>query len=148
MTVRGFANLPVLLALTALLMVIGTAIAALTINELFDTQDVRYSREAIRYAESGAKDALLKVTRNKTYSCASGPLCPYTIEFVEDGCGAPKTGCATVSVSSGVGSAVDPKIITSTGLSGEAIRKVQVTVIFDASLNGEITSAVWTEVAP
>lgn len=144
----GFANLPTLVAITALMIAVGIGMTALSLHDVFDTARVNQSRDAYRYAENGAREALLRIGRNKKYTCESGAGCPYTIEFVPGGCGASYEGCATVTVSIGVGSALDPKIVTSTGRAENSTRKVQVTVVFDSSQSGEISSAIFSEITP
>lgn len=145
---KGFANLPTVVALAALMIAVGLGITAISLNNVFDTERVSRSRGAYQYAENGAHDALLRIARNKKYTCESGAGCPYTIEFVQNGCAPSYEGCATITVGAGVGTALDPKIVESSGRAGDSVRTVRVTIIFDGSESGEITSAVFTEIAP
>lgn len=146
-TRRGFANLPTVVVLTALMIAVGLGITAISLNEIFTTARSGQSYDAYRYAENGARDALLRIAKNKKYACESQEGCPYAIAFVQNGCAPSYEGCATVTVSNGVGTALDPKIVTSIGRAENSTRTVRVTVVFDGSGSGEITSAVFSEIA-
>ena len=137
----GVASLPIIMGLTLLILAVGVSITALGFTESFIVAGQKQSSEALFYAEAGARDALMKIIRNKNYSELSG----YQIAFVSDGCTS-NDGCAIITVSSGDGSALDPKIINSEGRGKNNIRKIRVEVIFDDSLNGEIKNANWQEV--
>lgn len=139
---KGLATIPTVMALTILVMAIGIAITSLSLSESFVTLGQDYSTRALFYAETGAKDALEKLARKKNFVCASDSC--YSINMVSNGCTS-NDGCARVTVSSGVGSIADPKIITSTGQVKTSTRKVQVNVVFDTSLFGEIATASWQE---
>ena len=139
---QGLATIPTVIALTILVLAVGIGITSLSLSESFVTLGQDYSTRALFYAETGAKDALEKVARNKQYSCTATDC--YSIPMATNGC-TTNDGCARVTVTSGVGSIADPKIITSKGQIKSSTRRVQVTVIFDASLNGEIATASWQE---
>lgn len=139
---QGVATLPTIMALTILIVVVGVSVAGLSVTENFISAGQKQSSEAFSYAEAGAKDALMKITRNKNYSCAVADC--YSIDLVNSGC-ASNDGCARISVSAGVGSSGNPKIIISKGQVKNYTRRIQVSVVFDISLNGEIQSATWQE---
>ena len=132
---QGVATIPIILALTILVIAIGLAISTVAFNETSITQDFSRSSQALAYAEAGARDALIKVTRDGGYTSAG-----YNIDFVTSGCAAPYNGCATVTVAS----ATSPKVIESTGKVKNNIRKVRTTVTVDS--NWVITGTVWEEV--
>lgn len=138
----GFASLPTVAALIILLVTIGIGVTAITFNEAFISAGQAQTEQAYLYAESGARDALLRIVRNKNYTCSTTDC--YSLDFVTNGCSA-NEGCARVSVSAGVGTSGDPKIIISKGRVKNKTRKVQVTVIYDSSSHGEIASATWQE---
>ena len=140
---NGVATLPTILALAVVILAIGVGVSTIGFTETFITAGGHDSVRALYYAESGAGDALLRITRDKTYSCA--PLGCYEIEFVPNGC-VTNEGCVRVSVSSGVGSLLDPKIITSRGEVENKIREIQVEIVFDASGYGEFLTTDWSEV--
>lgn len=140
---QGLATIPTVMALTILVMAIGIGITSLSLSESFVTLGQDYSTRALFYAEAGAKDALIKIARRKNYSCTAQDC--YSINIVPNGCST-GDGCARISVSSGVGSIADPKIVTSTGQVKTSTRKVQVSVILDSQLHGEIATASWQEV--
>jgi Tfp pilus assembly protein PilX len=136
----GVATLPTILALTILILAVGIAITSLGLTESIISAGQRQSSEALLIAEAGARDALMKVSRNKNF------IDSYQVVFADNGC-VLNDSCATITVSAGVGSGADPKIINSEGRIKNSVRKVKITVIFDSSLNGEIQSANWEEVA-
>ena len=137
---KGVATIPIILALTILVIAIGLAISTVAFNEAFIAQDFSRSSQALVYAEAGARDALIKITRNGKYNTViSGP---YTIDFVENGCTSSYGGCATVEVDSNT----NPKLITSEGRVKNNIRKVRVAVTFDVDGYWVITGATWQEV--
>ena len=131
---KGVATIPIVLALTILIIAVGIAISTVAFNEAFIAQDFSRSSQALVYAEAGARDALIKITRDGRYTSAG-----YNIDFVTNGCST-NSGCATVTVTS----ATSPKTIVSTGRVKNNIRKVQVTVTLDA--NWVITGTAWQEV--
>lgn len=140
---RGIATLPTIIGLTILIVIVGIAITSLSLTETFIAAGQKQSSLALVYAETGARDALERLARNKNYSC-SVPDC-YAIDFVASGCST-NDGCARVSISSTTGSLADPKYVTSTGQVGSNIRKISVGVIYDISLNGEIATTTWQEI--
>lgn len=131
---QGVATIPMVLALTVLMIAVVLAISTVAFNEAFIAQDFSRSSQALVYAEAGVRDGLIKVTRNGRYTSAG-----YNIDFVTNGC-ATNDGCATITVTS----ATSPKTIVSTGRVRNNIRKVQVTVTLDA--NWVITGTAWEEV--
>lgn len=141
---KGAATLPTIMALTILILAVGLSIAGVTFTESLISAGQKQSAEAYLYAEAGARDALMKITRNKNYICVTTDC--YSIDLVDNGCST-NQGCAKISVSAGAGSDADPKIITSKGIVNNYTRRVQVNVVFDASLNGEInlSSTTWQE---
>ena len=145
---KGIATLPTMMVIGMVALSVVVSVTAITFNELLISQGSAQSASALFYAESGAHDALMKIARNKNYTCSETDC--YSIDFVEGGC-ASSTDCSLVSVSSGIGTTADPKIITSKGVMRASIRTMQVSVILDggttdASLqNGEITSSSWAE---
>jgi len=126
---RGVALLPVILVLFGLVMVVGVAIAGISVSEntISSTKDA--SDEALAIAESGIQDALMKLARDKDFTSVGG----YNLSV--------SGGTATIIVPSG-----SSKDITSSGTLNSKTRKIQLTVNADA--NGKITQTGWTEVAP
>ena len=139
---QGLATIPTVIALTILVLAVGVGITSLSLSESFVTLGQDYSTRALFYAEAGAKDALVRLARKKNYVCSTTDC--YSINMVSNGCST-NDGCAKVTVSSGVGSIADPKIITSTGQVKTSTRKVQVNVVFDSAMFGEIATASWQE---
>ena len=114
----------------------------MTLSQILMSQGHDLSEQALRYAETGAHDALIRIARDKEYTCASADC--YTIEFTASGC-SNNSACARVSVSAGAGTGGDPKIITAEGQVRGAVRRLQVDVVYDGSDNGEIASTTWKE---
>lgn len=139
---RGVATLPTVIALGMLILAIGIGITATSLTESFISAGSKNSAQALRYAEAGARDALIKIARKKNYSCTSADC--YTVEFAPNGC-TTNNACARIVVSSGTGALGDPKVVTSKGQAKSSTRTLQVSVLFDASLHGEISSATWQE---
>jgi Tfp pilus assembly protein PilX len=139
---RGVASLPTILVVVILILIVAISVAALAMNESSSSASQANTVTAKEYAKAGARDALEQVAINKDYFTPTST--PYTISFVTNGC-TNNNGCATVSVSSNVGSQADPKIITSIGTVGNNSIEVQVSVILDSSLYGQIATTTWQE---
>lgn len=145
---NGIATLPTVIVIGLLALAVVVSITSLAFNELLIAQAGAQSSGALFYAESGVRDALTRIGRNKNYACSTADC--YSIDFIASGC-TNGTDCAKVTVSTGVGSTADPKIITSKGIKGASMRRMQATVILDsgttvaASQSGEITSVSWLE---
>ncbi|MFA6407211.1 MAG: hypothetical protein WCV80_00705 [Candidatus Paceibacterota bacterium] len=136
---EGVATLPTIIALSILILAISIGIAASSFSELFISQGQSQSSQAYEYAEAGIRDALHRVAIDKNASST------YSISFAINGCSS-NTACASITISNGVGSSGDPKIITSSGQSGNFVRRLQTGILFDVSLNGEIATTTWQEI--
>jgi hypothetical protein len=145
---KGVAILPAVIVIGIMALAVVVSITSVSFNELLISQGQAQSSNALFYAEGGARDALIKIARNKNYTCSTADC--YSVDFTTDGCSNGE-GCAKISVSSGIGSTENPKIIISKGTMKASTRIIQVNVILDngttdASLqSGQITSAVLTE---
>lgn len=145
---KGIAALPTIMLLGMMTLAIVVSVTSITFNQMFISQGQSQSQNALFYAESGARDALTRIARDKTYSCISDDC--YNIDYVSNGC-VNNTDCSKVTVSAGLGTTADPKIITSKGIMKSSVRKMEVRVVLDggttdgASQKGQITETVWTE---
>ncbi len=136
---KGVATIPIVLALTILIVAVGLAISTVAFNEAFIAQDFSRSSQALVYAEAGARDALVKITRDGRYTSAG-----YNIEFVENGC-ATNDGCAIVTVTSnGATLPISDVTIVSEGRVKNNIRKVRVVVYLNDD-TWVIDSTSWAE---
>ena len=140
---RGVATLPTVILLGVMALMVAVGITTLSFTELMISQGGSQSSRALFYAESGARDALLKIARNKNYECVATDC--YTIYFTPSAsCTGVNGGCAKVSVGAGTTS----KIATSTGVMGASTRTMRVSVALDT--NGQIatstTQTVWAEI--
>jgi hypothetical protein len=142
-SVRGIATLPTVMLLGIITLTVAISLATVSFSESFISQSGAQSSKALFYAEAGARDALVRIARNKNYTCASSDC--YEIPFTTNGCEISFPGCAKVSVSAGVGTLGDPKIITSKGLMQASVRTINVSVTLDADANGEIATTTWSE---
>ena len=140
---RGVATVPIIFVFGILTVAIGIGITALAFSETFSSQASYNAARALLYAETGARDALERVARDKDYSCPATDC--YTLDINVNGC-SDGSACALVSVSAGEGSVVDPKIITSKGQAGLHARRLNVEIVFDPALDGEIASTTWSEI--
>ena len=139
---RGAISIPLILVLVVIVVFASLELSALVVSQSEISGSQSRSEAAFRAAESGAHDALKRLSRDFTYTCASVDC--YSIDTTQNGCST-GDGCAYVQVT-GTGTSVDPKIITSRGISRGAERTIQVTAEFDTALDGKIVSAEWTEV--
>ncbi len=141
---RGVATLPTVLVLGVMILAVAVAITTVSLSESFISQGGAQSAKALFYAEVGARDALIKIARNKGYSCATTDC--YNIDFTTNGCSL-GNDCAMVQVSTADGSTATPKIITSKGTMKASSRTIQVTVLLDSGTpgDGRITSSTWIE---
>lgn len=137
----GFAALPVILALTALIMISGIGIAMTNFTESIISLNSAQSSQSLFYAEAGAQDALMRIARKKSYICDSPTTGCYSVSYVNNGCSG-NYGCARITVSA----ATAPKVIVSEGRVKDNIRKMQVSVFFDSLDNGEIATTTWQEI--
>ncbi len=141
---RGVATLPTVMVLGVMALAVAVGITAVALTESFISQGSAQSSRALFYAEAGVRDALVKIARNKNYSCVASDC--YTIDFSTNGC---STGndCTKVSVSGAAGTTEAPKIITSKGIMKASTRTLQVSVVLDGGTasDGAITGATWTE---
>lgn len=139
---RGVATLPTVILFGILILAVGLSILSLGLSEGFMSLNSSQSSTALFYADAGAKDALLRIARNKNYTCTATDC--YSLDMTTNGCST-GNGCAKVSVSAGTGVSGNPKIITSKGQVKSDIRILQASVLLDASLNGQISSVLWGE---
>lgn len=143
---RGIATLLTVIVIGMMALAVVVSITSVALNELLISQGQAQSANALFYAESGARDALVRIVRDKNYTCSTTDC--YSIDYVTNGC-ANNTNCAKVSVSANVGTTPNlSKIITSKGIMKASTRTVQVTVILDGGLadQGQVTSTTWTEI--
>ncbi len=145
---QGIATLPTVIVIGLIALAVVVSITAMTFDQLLISQAGAQSSAALFYAESGARDALTRIARNKNYTCSTADC--YSVDFAAGGCAA-GTSCAKVSVSAGLGTSADPKIIVSKGLMGSSVRRIQSSVLLDggttvtANQLGQITSVSWSE---
>lgn len=139
---RGAISIPLILVLVVIVVFASLELGALVVSQTEISGTQSRSQVAFRAAETGAHDALKRISRDFTYTCTMVDC--YSIDSVVNGCMS-GDGCAYVQVT-GTGVAGDPKVITSRGVSGGAQRTIQVTAELDASLDGKIVSTEWTEV--
>lgn len=137
LSTRGVATLPTVMVIGIMALAVAVGVTAVALTESFISQGGIQSNKALFYAEAGARDALIRVARDKTFTSAS-----YTIDFTTNatGCSGSWGGCATIAVGSG-----SPKIATSTGAMGASTRTIVVSITL--SSDGEIATSTttWSE---
>lgn len=144
----GIATLPTVMVLGIMALAVAVGITAIAFSESFISQGSSHSSRSLFYAEAGARDALIKIARNRGYTCT--PTDCYSIDFTTNGCSL-GNDCAKVSVSAGTGETGNPKTITSKGSMKASSRTLQVSVILDSGTSvaadqlGVITGATWSE---
>ena len=138
----GAATLPAIIALTILILAVGISITAIGFTEGLISVGQSNAEHALTYAEAGARDALIKLARNKRYTCETTDC--YHIDFVPNGCTSLE-GCAWISVNAGAGTTSDPRIIISKGQANSSVRTIRVATIFDAAGDGAIATTTWNE---
>jgi len=138
---KGIATLPTVIVLGMMILAIVVSMTAMTLSGLMISQGQSQSSNALFYAEAGARDALVKIARDKTYTCVTTDC--YSLDFVTNGCSL-GTDCAKISVT---GNNIT-KIITSKGIMKTSTRTMQVTVNLDGATNdyGLILSTSWIEI--
>ncbi len=132
----GIAAIPVVLIFMIFVMVVGLGITNIGFNEANISSNSSYSSKAFTYAEAGAKDGLMRVSRDSSYTCPVDAC--YSMDFTVNGC-LDNTACARIKITA-VG---NDRIVFSEGRVKNNFRRVQVTATFDA--NGEITNTLWEE---
>jgi len=129
----GIASLPTVMVLSLMIIIIGILITTLSFNENSTAFSWNKSARALLYAEIGAKDALMKLARNKNIATST------QLNLVAGGCGTPFAGCASTTIATSTGKTT----ITSAGQVEEVIRRVVVESLVDA--NGLISTSTWQE---
>jgi hypothetical protein len=141
-TPRGVATIPIILTFGILIIAISVGVTATSFSETITAQSSYQSGRALLYAEAGARDALLRIARDKNYACTASDC--YSVPLAADGC-SDNSACARVSVSSGAGTVGDPKVVVSKGQAGINVRTLQVSVVLDANQFGQIATTTWQE---
>lgn len=129
---QGVASLAAMTVLMGLIIALGILVTTISLNENNASANSSDSEKALLYAASGARDAIMRIIRNKNYSGE------YELAFVADGCSTSYPGCSLVMVASS-----SPKIITSQGVFGTIKRRVSVSLNLDT--NGLISGYSWQE---
>lgn len=104
-------------------MIVITAAVALTIATAQANWQLNQGQQALHVAEAGAENAMLRLLRNPGYTGETLTL---------------PDGTATIAVTG-----TNPKIITVTGRSGTALRRIVVNV---GEVNGVMSVQSWQEV--
>ena len=129
----GVATLPTVIVLSLMIIIIGILITTLSFNENSTAGSWNKSARARFYAEFGARDALIKLARNKNFATST------QLDLVAGGCLAPYSGCASTTVTTSAGITK----ITSAGMVDEVVRIIAVEFPVDA--NGLILTSTWRE---
>jgi len=134
---KGVATLPTVMVLGVMALIVAVSVTTLAFTELFISQGSAQSSKAHFYAEAGARDALTKIARKKSYLCSTADC--YSIDFSTNGCSS-LSDCAKIQVTGND----TTKVITSKGIMKSSTRTLQVNVTLDT--DGLITATTWSEV--
>jgi len=129
----GIASLPTVMVLSLMIIIIGILITTLSFNENSTAGSWNKSARALSYAEIGAKDALMKLARDKNIATST------ELTLVAGGCSAPFAGCVSTVIATSTGKTT----ITSAGRVEEVTRRITVESSVDAA--GLISSSTWQE---
>lgn len=143
-SLKGVATLPTVLLLGIIALSVAVSLATVTFSESFISQSATQSSKALYYGEAGARDALIKLARNKDYLCTSTDC--YQVAFANSGCGSPVTACAKVQVTATTSSCGTGVNILSKGIVYNSSRSISVNVCFDSSGYGELATTTWAEI--
>ncbi len=129
---KGIATLPTVIVIGIMALAVVVSITSIALNELIMSQGQAASGTALFYSEAGARDALIKIARNKKYTCSVAANCHVNFNT---------TDYSEVLVTTNVDDTV--KTITSKGIIKSISRSVQVIANLDTT--GKITSTTWSE---
>lgn len=144
---QGAAALVSISALALFLLFISIGVGTISFSENAVSGGVSDSKRALIYAEAGAREALIRIARNKAYSCAT-PALPtgcVVLEMQSGGC-TDNTACVRVIVDTDPGSLASPKTVESRGYAGTVSRTIRTEVQYDTSLYGEMATTTWMDV--
>lgn len=132
----GVATLPTVMVIGIIALAVAVGVTAVALTESFISQGGIQSNKALFYAEAGARDALIRVARDKTFATSS-----YTIDFTTNasGCSGLWNGCATIAVG------LSPRVATSTGTSGVSTRTLVVSISQDTDGAIATSTTTWSE---
>ena len=68
---RGVATLPTVMVIGIIALAVAVGVTAVALTESFISQAGIQSNKALFYAEAGARDALIRVARDKTFATTS-----------------------------------------------------------------------------
>lgn len=129
---KGVALLPMIIAMSFVVLVVVVSLASLGFVEISIGSAQKRADEAFFVANAGYQDALIRITRNKSYSNTGYDL---TVG----------NGTATIVVELNAPSAGKSRI-TSTGVVVNSKRKIQVVVT--VTTFGKVTVDSFAEIAP
>ena len=138
---EGMALLATVVVVLLILVAVGLSMISLGIFEGFMAESQRASDEAYAAAQSGAKDAMMRIARNKNFATSTG----YFIPSDPSNCSLyGSTACAKVIVEKDSASVCSQSIsagqdcVISLGTLSNSARKVEVILNVNAT-NGKIT---------
>src|SRR3989344_9102252 len=137
---EGMALLSTVVAVLLILVAVGLSMISLGIFEGFMAESQRASDEAYTAAQSGVKDAMMRIARDKNYFSAE-----YYLPADPSDCTLNSaTACAHIIVEKDAPSAGKDRV-TATGTLSNSTRKLEVILNVNA-INGKITVESRTEI--
>jgi Tfp pilus assembly protein PilX len=127
---KGAASIPLVLGIGILVFLIAMSVTSVETARIYLTQANTDGAQALQYAESGVRDALLQLARNRDVG-TSTPI-SFEIEMATSGCSTLRA-CARVAVNNGEGTESSPRIVSALGYYRNARKGLEAKVVFDVS---------------
>jgi len=143
----GISALVSAIVMLLLIITVGFSIASSGLLEGFISEAQRQSQEAYFAAETGEKDAIMKIARNKNFSSAGYFIPSFPSDCALNGA----SPCALVVAEKDAASACSQGIssgqhcIIVTGTYDNKTRKIEIILNVNA-INGKISQASWKEI--
>jgi len=133
----GVASIPLVMGLLILIISVGVFISSISLSDSLSSSNQQKSSLALEYAETGAQDALMRISRMPCNSCLGN----FQLEMVSGGCTGSIMGCAIATYTPATLPTSSEIIVTSEGRINDISRKVQVNVIL--SSEGKLATSTW-----
>ncbi|HXK37668.1 MAG TPA: hypothetical protein VJ579_01215 [Candidatus Paceibacterota bacterium] len=128
--IKGAASIPLVLGIGILVFLIAISVTSVETARIYLTQANADGAQAMQYAQTGLRDALQQLARNRDVGTSTAIV--FNIEMATSGC-ATLRACARVAVSNGIGTVESPKIISALGYHRNARKGLQAEVVLDTS---------------
>lgn len=127
---KGAASIPLVLGIGILVFLIAISVTSIETTRIYLTQANIDGAQAMQYAQSGLRDALMQLARNRNVGTSTALV--LNTDMATSGCQTLRA-CTQVSISSGDGTDASPKIIGALGYYRNARKGLEAEVVFDDS---------------